>query len=72
MVAPSPEPWVSAQSYIADRSGMCVRTVKTVIKRLALAGLLEVLHRGGLNRGISIYRIRPLAQDADRGKPIAP
>ena len=62
----------SEQGYIARRAGVCPRTVKTAIKRLKLAGLLDVVYQGGLNRGISIYRIHPLSQDADRGKPIAP
>jgi hypothetical protein len=62
----------SAQAYIAERAGVCVRTVKTAIKRLARAGLLDVLHRGGLHRGLSIYRIRSLAQVSDRGKIFAP
>jgi len=62
----------SAQAYIGRRAGVCVRTVKAAIKRLVLAGLVDVLHRGGLNRGLSIYRIRPLAQDSDRGKLLAP
>ncbi|MEI7837554.1 MAG: helix-turn-helix domain-containing protein, partial [Planctomycetota bacterium] len=48
----------SAQAYIADRAGVCRRTVKTAIKRLTAAGLVDVVHRGGLNRGLSIYRIR--------------
>ncbi len=62
----------SAQAYIARRAGVCVRTVKAAIKRLVRAGLVDVLHRGGLNRGLSIYRIRPLANDGDRGKALAP
>jgi len=62
----------SAQAYIGQRAGVCVRTVKAAIKRLVLAGLVDVLHRGGLNRGLSIYRIRPLAADGDRGKLLAP
>lgn len=52
----------SAQTYIARRSGLCKRTVGTAIKRLERAGLLEVLYQGGINRGLSVYRIRPLAE----------
>ncbi|MCG3179630.1 MAG: hypothetical protein BIFFINMI_01971 [Phycisphaerae bacterium] len=62
----------SAQSFIAKRAGLGKRTVGMAIKRLERAGLLDVLHRGGLNRGFSIYRIRPLAQDGDRRKVLAP
>ena len=52
----------SAQAYIARRAGLGKRTVGMAIGRLERAGLLDVLHRGGRNRGLSIYRIRPLAQ----------
>jgi len=62
----------SAQAYIGRRAGVCVRTVKAAIKRLVRAGLVDILHRGGPNRGWSIYRIRPLASDGDRGKLLAP
>lgn len=62
----------SAQAYIAQRSGVCVRTVKTAIRRLIEAGLLEVVHQGGLNRGLSIYRVLPHRQAGDRGNGNAP
>jgi len=62
----------SAQAYIARRAGLGKRTVGMAIGRLERAGLLDVLHRGGLNRGLSIYRIRPLAQADNRRKAIAP
>ena len=62
----------SAQSYIARRSGVCLRTVKAAIKRLTRTGLVEVVHQGGSNRGLSIYRILPHAQAGDRGNGIAP
>ena len=47
-----------AQAYIANRAGLCRRTVGTAIKRLERAGLLDVVYRGGLNCGLSVYRIR--------------
>lgn len=53
----------TAQAYIANRAGLCKRTVYAAIRRLRQAGLLDVVYQGGLNRGISIYRLRPLAQD---------
>ena len=62
----------SAQTYIAKRSGLGKRTVGMAIKRLERAGLVDVVHRGGLNRGLSIYRIRPLAPAVHRRKLPAP
>ena len=62
----------SAQAYIARRAGLGKRTVGMAVKRLERAGLLDVLHRGGLNRGLSIYRSRPLAEDRHGRKVSAP
>ncbi len=53
----------TAQAYIASRAGVSKRTVHASIGRLTRAGFLDVAYQGGLNRGISIYRLRPLAQD---------
>ena len=53
----------SGQGYIAKRAGVCLRTVKTSIRRLQRAGLLDVVHQGGLNRGVSIYRIRSIGKE---------
>lgn len=52
----------AGQSYIANRAGICRRTVATAIGRLEQAGLLEIVHRGGINRGLSTYRIRATAR----------
>ena len=62
----------TAQSHIARRAGLCKRTVGMAIKRLERAGLLDVVHRGGLNRGLSIYRLRPLPETDDRRNILAP
>lgn len=62
----------SAQAFIAKRAGLAKRTVGMAIKRLVRAGLVEVLHRGGLNRGLSIYRVRPIAHEGNRRKVPAP
>ena len=60
----------SAQAYIASRAGVCKRTVGAAVKRLAALGLLVVIHQGGLNRGLSIYRLRSLAQDRAQAQTI--
>lgn len=49
---------------IARRAGCSVRAVGTAVARLEARGLLKVVHRGGMNRGTSRYRVRPLAKDA--------
>ena len=53
----------TGQSDIARRAGTCRRTVIRSIKKLKEDGLLTVAYQGGLNRGPSKYRIRPLGKD---------
>ncbi len=48
----------TAQADLARRAGVCRRTVVRSIKRLRDSGLLELVRRGGLNRGPSVYRVR--------------
>jgi DNA-binding MarR family transcriptional regulator len=59
----------TARTSIADmarRSGASTRTVKRVVASLERRGLLRVVHRGGLGRGVSIYRVLPLAPTTAR------
>ncbi len=49
----------TAQTDIARRAGLNVRTVKRAIKGLHRRGLLALVYRGSLRRGPSSYRIRP-------------
>jgi hypothetical protein len=51
----------TAQSDMARRAGCSERTVGRAVKDLERAGLLTVSHQGGLNRGVSVYRVTPLA-----------
>jgi hypothetical protein len=53
----------TAQTDIARRIGASKRTVVRAIRRLEEMGLLTVAYRGGLRRGASAYRVRPLAKD---------
>lgn len=50
----------TAQTDIARRAGIGRRTVVRIIDRLASKGLLRTVHRGGLNRGMNVYRVLPL------------
>jgi hypothetical protein len=52
----------TAQTDIARRAGVSVRSVKTAIAKLTAAGLLTVVYRGGLNRGPSRYRVHSLVK----------
>lgn len=50
----------TSQADIARRAGMSDRTVRRTLKRLEQCGLLQTVHRGGINRGLSRYRVLPL------------
>lgn len=56
----------TGQTDIARRAGVCTRTVKRAIRQLEQMGLVTVVRRGGLNSGVSSYRVRPLPKDFDR------
>lgn len=52
----------TGQADIAKRTGLCDRTVRRAIKRLADRGLLVVVRRGGLRQGTSAYRVLPMSK----------
>ena len=52
----------TAQSDIARRAGIGRRTVVRMIDSLTTKGLLRTVHQGGLNRGMNVYRVLPLAK----------
>jgi DNA-binding MarR family transcriptional regulator len=47
---------------LARRAGCDRSTVFRAAKRLERIGLLRVVRRGGPGRGVSCYRVRPLAE----------
>ncbi len=47
----------AAQSYIATRCGLQRPTVSTTIGELEALGLVVTIHQGGVNRGLSRYRV---------------
>ena len=53
----------TSQDDIARRTGLCKRTVQLTTRRLEAAGLLKRVHRGGLRRGTSRYRVFGLRKD---------
>ena len=54
----------TAQEDLARRSGLTPKTVKRAIRILRAGGLLEVVQRGRLGAGPSVYRLFPLAGSA--------
>lgn len=53
----------TSQADIARRTGLAKRTVQLATGRLEAAGLLKRVHRGGLRRGTSRYRVFGLRKD---------
>lgn len=47
----------TSQTDIARRSGLQRPTVSSTIGELEALGLIQTLHQGGLNRGMSKYRV---------------
>jgi DNA-binding MarR family transcriptional regulator len=62
----------TAYNDLARRAGLNRRNVGRAIRRLEKLGLLEVVRRGGLRRGPSSYRCRPLAVLRRTGDADAP
>jgi len=56
----------TSQDDIARRAGVSVRTVYTALRRLEHLGLLQVVYQGGLNRGVSVYRLRATGDDGEQ------
>ena len=52
----------TAQSDIARRAGIVRRSVIRILGRLEAKGLLQTVHRGGLKKGMNVYRVVPLAK----------
>lgn len=51
-----------SQKFIAERCGLSERTVRRMVRRLVNAGLLVVVHRGGISAGASTYRVIPVTK----------
>jgi len=49
---------------MARRAGCSRRAAVSAVQKLEKLGLLKVVHRGGIHRGSSRYRVRPLVKDA--------
>lgn len=49
---------------LARRAGCSRRAVVSAVQKLETLGLLKIVYRGGIHRGPSRYRVRPLVKDA--------
>jgi hypothetical protein len=49
----------TGQTDIAKRAGASRRTVVRTLSKLESRGLIQIVRRGGLNRGVSAYRVLP-------------
>ena len=61
----------TSQADIARRAGVSDRTVRRALKHLESRGLLKVVHRGGLNRGCSSYRIAALVNNSTEDRTVS-
>ncbi len=69
------KPEGTARTSIADlarRAGVSKRTALRNVAALERRGLLRIVHRGGLNRGLSIYRVLPLVRESTGDKAVSP
>jgi hypothetical protein len=54
----------TSQGDLARRAGCSTRAVRQALAALEKAGLVSIVRQGGLHRGLSVYRIKPLRRDA--------
>lgn len=52
----------TSSADIARRIGVDRRTVTNAIAGLRERGLLSLVHRGGMNQGVSVHRVCPLSK----------
>jgi DNA-binding transcriptional ArsR family regulator len=56
----------TSHSDIARRAGVSKRAITAAMRKLEKRGLVEVVYRGGIQRGVSRYRVLPQSR---RPKP---
>lgn len=60
----------TGQADLAGRSGLSVRAVKQALKGLRRRGLADVVRRGRLNCGPSVYRVHPTGRHGEAYFPL--
>jgi predicted DNA-binding transcriptional regulator len=53
----------TSQADLARRAGISERTARRAVERLRRLGLLKVVYRGGIGRGVSAYVVRSVPQE---------
>lgn len=61
----------TAQTDIARRARLSVRSVKLALRNLTANGMVRLVHRGRLNVGPSVYRVHPTGTHSVRPCPVA-
>jgi hypothetical protein len=61
----------TSQADIARRAGVSDRTVRRALTQLESRGLLKAVHRGGLNRGCSSYRVSPQVNNSTADRTVS-
>jgi hypothetical protein len=56
----------TGQADIARRAGLSIRGVQKIVARLADRGLLQIVRRGRLNSGPTVYRVFPTGPEHAR------
>lgn len=54
----------TSQKDLAQRAGVSERTARRAVQRLCRAGLLTIVHQGGVRRGPSTYRVDPFRKES--------
>jgi hypothetical protein len=54
----------TSQADLARRAGKSDRAIRAALRALQSKGLLTVVWQGGFRKGMTIYRVHPLARDA--------
>lgn len=56
----------TSQADIGRRGGLSVRAVAEAIRTLKRKGLVTVVYRGGIGRGVSVYRVHGIGKKETR------
>jgi hypothetical protein len=58
----------TSQADLARRAGCNPRTIRRALTALEAAGLVWIVRQGGLHRGVSVYRVKPLRKESTAGR----
>jgi DNA-binding transcriptional ArsR family regulator len=58
----------AGQTDLARRAGVSVRTIYSALGKLKSAGLIEIVHKGRIGAGATLYRIRAAAPEGESNR----